>query len=66
MRDNPWIYDAGFDESEFIIKQLLTNEQRMDIISILEYLTAFGKEGLVKHEVNNIKIDDIIKRLKTI
>ncbi len=29
MRDNPWIEEAGFKESEFIIKQLLTNETRL-------------------------------------
>lgn len=25
LKDNPWIIEAGFHRSEFIIKQLLTN-----------------------------------------
>ena len=31
LKENPWIEEAGFDKSNIIIKQLLTDEQKSDI-----------------------------------
>ena len=38
LKDNPWITEAGFDRAEFIVKQLLTNEERIAIKEVLDYL----------------------------
>ena len=38
LKDNPWISEAGFSQSELIVKQLLTDEERMAIKKILDYL----------------------------
>ena len=31
LKDNPWIVEAGFDKSEFIVEQLLTSKERVSI-----------------------------------
>ena len=38
LKDNPWIAEAGFNRSEFIVKQLLTTEEPAAIKEVLGYL----------------------------
>ena len=38
LKANPWITKAGFDKSEFVVRQLPTNEQRTAIKEVLDYL----------------------------
>ena len=38
LKDNPWIEDSGFDSDCVIVEQVLTEEQRKDIQTLVEYL----------------------------
>ncbi len=38
LKENPWIRDAGFNRSEFIVEQLLSKEERVAIKEVLDYL----------------------------
>ena len=40
LAENPWIDKAGFDAAKFIVKQLLTEEQRADTLALIDYLEA--------------------------
>ena len=57
LSTNPWIAQAGFDTAKFIVRQILTSEQRADILTLIN--------NLEKCEVN-MKADvlDIANRLK--
>ncbi len=37
LENNPWIIKAGFSKSEIMVKQVLTEEQKKDIQSIVDY-----------------------------
>ena len=62
-KDNPWIANAGFDTSKFIVKQILTEEQRADVLALLDCLTIDEQQCDA-----NIKscVWDIVNRLKDI
>jgi len=38
LKDNPWIEEADFNRSEFIVEQLLPDEERLAIKEVLDYL----------------------------
>lgn len=38
IKENPWIEEAGFDTTDLIAKQLLTEEQKADIKAVVDYL----------------------------
>ena len=38
LKENPWIAEAGFSRSEFIVEQLITDEERIAIKEVLDYL----------------------------
>ena len=38
LKDNLWIVEAGFSRSEFIVEQLMTDEERVAIKEVLDYL----------------------------
>ena len=38
LKNNPWIEEAGFDKSEFIVEQLMTDEERVAIKEVIDYL----------------------------
>lgn len=38
LKDNPWIIEAGFDKSEFTTVQLLSDEDKVAIKEVLDYL----------------------------
>lgn len=47
---NPWIEESGFDSNKFICKQLLTEDNKCDIQTVVEYLLQieykhFQEEG---------------------
>ena len=63
VKDNPWIASAGFDPSKFIVKQILTEEQRTDVLALLNYLTS--EELQCTNNINSNAMD-IIKRLRKI
>lgn len=78
LKENPWIIEAGFDPIEFIVKQVLTEEQMQYINTIVDYLwdeekrhyeesfnIDLDKENLgVDADLNNTHIFSILKRLK--
>ena len=59
LKENPWINEAGFNRSEFFIKQLLTEEQHADIKAVIEYLLADEER-----EDKDNHIFNVLKRLK--
>lgn len=63
LADNQFILEAGFDTSKFIISQIMTRQQRNDIISLLNYLM---KNDSKDKERDNKTFLDIINRLNTI
>ena len=37
LRENPWIEKSGFDTKRFVVRQLLTEEQKSDIKAVVDY-----------------------------
>ena len=38
LKDNPWIEESGFDPGEILCEQIITDSQRQDIATVVEYL----------------------------
>lgn len=38
LAENPWIKDAGFNPRKFMVEQVVTDSQRQDIATVVEYL----------------------------
>lgn len=66
LKDNPWISEAGFDSSEFIVEQLLTNEERADIKKVLDYLWDDEERHYEENGRSDNHINLILRRLKSI
>ena len=64
LKENPWISEAGFNPSEFFIKQLLTEEQLTDIKAVIEYLWADEERHYEESEDKENHIFNVLKRLK--
>ena len=62
--ENPWITEAGFDPAEFIVRQILTNEQRNDISLLVDYLWANEERHFEESEDKENHIFNVLKRLK--
>lgn len=65
LKENPWIEESGFNTTEFIVKQLLSEEQKADIKAIVDYL--WKDECKHFQELYNPKehIYQILKRLRS-
>lgn len=66
LKENPWINEAKYNTSKFIIKQLLTNDQRDDIRTLLSYLWD-DEETHFEESDDDDKSDhifNVLKRLK--
>ena len=66
LKENPWIAEAGFNRSKFIARQLLTNEQRIAIKEVLDYLWEDEKRHYEKCGEPDNHIFPFIKILKLI
>ena len=64
LKDNPWITEAGFDKSGFIVKQLLTDEERVDIKEVIEYMWKDEERHWEECEKPINHIFNVLKRLK--
>lgn len=38
LKDNPWIEESGFDPGEILLEQIITDSQRQDIATVVDYL----------------------------
>ncbi len=64
LNENPWITEAGFDPAEFLVRQILTNEQHNDIIMLIDYLWADEERHYKESEDKDNHIFNVLKRLK--
>lgn len=64
QQENPWINGAGFDMAKTITKQVLTEEQKADIMTIVDYLWVDEKKHYEELNQSQDHIFSIIKRLK--
>ncbi len=64
LNENPWITESGFDPIEFIVRQILTNEQRNDINLLVDYLWANEERHFEESEDKENHIFNVLKRLK--
>lgn len=65
FKENPWIEEAGFDTAYFIIKQLLTEEQKADINAVVDYLWVDECKHFSECNYPKKHIYRILKRLKS-
>ncbi len=65
LKENPWIKDAGFDISHIIVKQLLTEEQKIDIKAVVDYLWEDEHKHFQEWHYPKKHIYRILKRLKS-
>ena len=65
IKENPWIAEAGFSRSGFIVKQLLTNDERAAIKEVLDYLWEDEERHYEESGELNNHIFPILKILKT-
>ena len=63
LEENHWISEAKFSPAKFFIKQILTEEQRTDIRTLIDYLWA---DKVKYYEDKDNLIFKAIKRLKNI
>ncbi len=66
LEENPWIIEAGFDPGAFFVEQVLTKEQRANILSLIGYL---WKDEELRHEESEDKgnhIFNVLRALKEI
>lgn len=64
LNENHWITEAGFDPAEFIVRQILTNEQRNDINVLVDYLWAEEERHFEESEDKVNHIFNVLKKLK--
>lgn len=64
QKDNPWIAEAGFDSSEFVVVQLLSDEERIAIKEVLDYLWDDEERHYEESEKPANHIFSVLKRLK--
>ena len=64
LKENPWIAEAGFSRSEFIVRQLLTNEERAAIKEVLDYLWEDEERHFEECGEPENHIFPILKQLK--
>lgn len=55
LKDNPWIEDSGFDSDCVIVEQVLTEEQRKDIQTLVEYFLSEQSGNEISYIVNRLK-----------
>lgn len=64
MNENPRINEAGFNPTEFLVRQILTSDQRNDIKVLVDYLWADEERRLEDSEDKDNYIFNVLKRLK--
>ena len=64
MKEYPWIIEAGFDSSEFIVKQLLSDEERVAIKEVIDYMWKDEKQHWEEWGKPKNHIFNVLKRLK--
>ena len=64
LKDNPWIVEAGFNKTEFVVEQLMTDEERVAIKAVLDYLWDDEERHYVESEKPNNHIFTELIRLK--
>ncbi len=65
LKENPWIVEAGFNPSEFITKQLITDEQRSAINRMIDYLWEDEEKHYEESECPDNHIFEVMKLLKS-
>lgn len=65
LQENPWFKEAGFDTTNIIVKQLLTEEQKADIKAVVDYLWEDEHKHFQEWHYPKEHIYRIIKRLKS-
>ena len=63
LNENPWINEAGFNPTKFLVRQILTSDQRNDIKVLVDYLWAYEERRFEESEDKNNYIFNILKRL---
>ena len=64
QKDNPLIAEAGFDSSEFVVVQLLSDEERVAIKEVLDYLWDDEERHYEESGKPANHIFPVLKRLK--
>lgn len=65
LKENPWITEAGFEPTQFITRQLVTDEQRSAIKELLDYLWEDEKRHYEESECPENHIFKVMKVLKS-
>lgn len=65
LKENPWIEEMGFDTADIIVKQLLTEEQKADIKTVIDYLWEDEHKHFQEEYYPKSHIYRIMKRLKS-
>ena len=65
LKENPWITEAGFDSSEFIVEQLLSDDEREAIKEVLDYLWDDEERHYEESGKPDNHIFPVLKRLKS-
>ena len=66
LKANPWITEAGFNRSEFIVEQLMTDEGRKAIKEVLNYLRKYEECHWEEWEKTENSIFNGLKYLKAL
>ena len=64
LKDKPWIEECEFDPEEFICKQLLTEDNKRDIQTIVDYLLDDEYKHFEESEEPDDHIYHTLSRLK--
>ena len=54
ITDNAWILEAGFDTSKFIIEQIITDDLRQKVVSLMSWILSNDTFACQNAHVNEI------------
>lgn len=63
MKENPWIIELGFNADSIFSEQILTAEQRSDIMALGEYIKSHKNKSAEVCDFFNEQMDVVVKRL---
>lgn len=63
LKENPWIEETGFDSDSIVTEQILTEEQKQDIQTLVEYMYEDEKKHYMECGYPKDHIFRVIKRL---
>lgn len=64
LKENSWIEECGFDMNNAYVKQILTGNQKNNILSLVDYLWDDEKRDYEESGMKDSHIFNVLRRLR--